>query len=124
MIAIINKNLFKVKEGYVITNDEEIKEPNILYIDTFQNKIRTSLSDITEYSSFYKYAKKIIATINFKIDNIPYAELSKVDRKYTKEQLRFIYDTAIHATLGELNHDDEFNRVLYFINTPKKLNLK
>lgn len=34
---------------------------------------------------------------------------------YSEEELRFIYDTALHATIGNLNHDEEFNRVLSFL---------
>ena len=41
-------------------------------------------------------------------------ELNK-DKLYTLDQLRFIYNTGIHSTLGELNHDEEFNKVISFI---------
>jgi len=37
----------------------------------------------------------------------------------TEEQLRFIYDTGVHANIGELNHDVEFKRVINFINKTK-----
>jgi hypothetical protein len=45
-------------------------------------------------------------------------ELVKDKFLFTKEQLRFIYDTAIHSTLGELNHNEEFQRVVNFITNP------
>jgi len=34
---------------------------------------------------------------------------------YSKEQLRFIYDTAIHSTTGGLNHDEVFKKVISFL---------
>jgi hypothetical protein len=46
-------------------------------------------------------------------------ELVKDKHILTKEQLRFLYDTAIHSTIGNLSHEDEFNKVLAFLTKPK-----
>jgi hypothetical protein len=41
------------------------------------------------------------------------------DKTYDIEQLRFIYDTAIHAQMERLNHDEEFEKVISFLSKPK-----
>ncbi len=75
MKAKINKNLFKVKDGYVVvSNDSKLNEgDHILNVrDVFKRIKRVDKQHIYDTA----YWQKIVATIGIQLDGVPYADVS------------------------------------------------
>jgi len=79
----LKKNLFQVHEGYVLVNDEEIKEDD--YYCTQQNYCESTYIIYVRITGLNGInPKKIIGTIGFKLDGIPYLDFPDIDVKFEK----------------------------------------
>lgn len=136
MKAKIDKNLFRVKDGWVITNDEPIELGDWIY---------SSNNNTSSLNTYYKInkenpigfggshynteqgvgilinsCKKIIGTIDFKIDGLLYTELPFDKHKFSERDIRiacdyyrsgYTIDTIIYllSEIKEIEFDNEFN---------------
>lgn len=70
----------------------------------------------------YKVYNILFATPNLNLEDVLVIKNNEFFT-FNKQQLRFLFDTSLHAKIGGLNQDEEFERVLIFLNKQVQQNL-
>ncbi len=86
MKAILNENLFKIVDGYIVVTESPTDEWSLLF-DIRNNKIYQGIVTTND-----PYTKKVLLTIGFKINKdafefpckVPYADLEDMNEKTIK----------------------------------------
>lgn len=73
-------------------------------------------------SAYLHTYKVLFADAKLKFKNVPVIEDNTIFN-FNRQQLRFLFDTSFHATIGELNQDEEFEKVLTFLSKQAQQNL-
>lgn len=107
----------QVNNGFVVVDLLNKKRDNyfVIYTNNEPMGIAKGISDEHCYTILF-------ATPNLNLEDVPVIKNNEFFT-FSKQQLRFLFDTSLHAKIGGLNQDEEFERVLIFLNKQEQTNL-
>lgn len=117
--------LIQVNDGFVVVDLKSQIVKNDWYMFNLSKLGEYGYEKFhSDYRKFNKYqcAKIIFTTPNLSLEGVPVIENNEFFT-FSKQQLRFLFDTSLHAKIGKLNQNEEFERVLVFLNKQVQQNL-